>query len=197
MPDSPLRARLPAVFVFLWGCVASAGAAIVVEDTNIQLIDAGVVTLDDGGVFPRYELSIALDVAGTQVATAFFASIYGQMVLDEGTLDDVPLWYLWFEGQEISFSILQAVDLASVFELALSPASPFYISVKTSDESRPESRSVFGWARLARDGDQLILEDNAVAYGAAGIIVGTSNLVPEPAAAAMAGFGLLGRRRRC
>ena len=54
----------------------------------------------------------------------------------------------------------------------------------------PPVRTEFGWVHLQPDGDQLRMLANVMSYESPGIIVGTSTLVPEPAAAALAVTGV-------
>lgn len=92
---------------------------------------------------------------------------------------------------------------------AVSVGQDFYLGVRTGSASdpgfkwgSPEGYTSFGWAHFREGTDgKLFIVDSAMAFREGGIVVGTMQAVPEPAAwaALVAGLAALGgmtRRRR-
>ena len=84
-------------------------------------------------------------------------------------------------------------------------STSFYLGINTGlgfSNNRP-NRDVFGWVQLSNSSTGMSIISSAMAYGEAGIIVGTLNTVPVPEADTSAmllmGAGVMGfmaRRRK-
>lgn len=87
-------------------------------------------------------------------------------------------------------------------EVPITVGTDFYLGVRTGSASdpgydwrSPEGYTSFGWAHFREGPDgKLFIVDSAMAFREGGIVVGTMQAVPEPAAwaALMAGLVLLG-----
>ena len=126
-------------------------------------------------------------------ATLSFASIH----LDEGSG-----WYHAHSNEAFSAQTI-AADVHPVLfswhadpthnDLPIAPG-PFYLGIQTWHGTN----AVYGWALMDHTGSELVLLDNAMAYGAEGIYVGTTAAIPEPATLvllAAGGLVLYGTRR--
>lgn len=75
--------------------------------------------------------------------------------------------------------------LEGEFYLAIYSGYPNYSDTQDNLFKDP----LYGWALLSNDGNSVSLVDSALGYGADGIIVGTTTLVPEPGTWALWGLG--------
>ena len=87
-------------------------------------------------------------------------------------------------------TVLQSVEVGS---------GEFYLGIasQTPVIGSPDW-NVFGWARLRPEGGKLTMIENVMVYGVDGIVVGTTQVVPEPSAwviMVVGAAGLLIRKR--
>lgn len=166
------------------GC--SATGAVVIEETNLQTTFIDTPGVDGGNL----AITVQQDVAGTDPTGAFFEFVNNAIRGRSVNVDEGSDWYVVNEGNVFSreatmqqqFPVLiefgsQAIGIPSDF---ISLDDPFYLGVATGlgDTQFLDQpiRDVFGWVRFVNG----VPVSNAVAYGASGIIIGTSIAVPEP-----------------
>ena len=66
-------------------------------------------------------------------------------------------------------------------------ATDFYLGIATGNiDSGPDQRDAYGWVHLQIVAGKLTMVENVMSYDSVGIIVGTSNAIPEPAALSLA-----------
>ena len=122
------------------------------------------------------------------------------------TLGPPGLWYVVDDGDHFTRDAVAADEFAAFKAGFPSPAMNTidigeygeFLLGTTSYPFRDRFTDFFGWARIRLSPLGVELLDNAVAYNSEGIIVGTSTVVPEPSAialAAFAPFALLAFRR--
>jgi len=193
-------------------------AACVVLSMTSTLAGQTVVVNDNIGIVPwpevhadYYEFTVQ-QVAAGDVTCALFYYDGSNLTGDGGCLDEGSDWYLVSSGDPFGFATLAggrftpisiAYDYAPSSQTVLVGSNEFYLGVSTTstngegitepycDPNEYQCRNVFGWMRLRNAGGQLEMVDNAVAYGSLGIIVGTTDLVPEPSTLTLCALGLV------
>ena len=180
--------------------------AEVIEDTQIETTGASIV--DNSFSFTVFQtpdtsdptgVSGSLEVSGTNALLDFTT-----LAVDEGSD-----WYdvnanSVFTAQTIAngdFPVL--INPETFGELVVTVGESFFLGVNTGNSFLADgsgSREHFGWAEVSVDQfGTLSILDSAVAYDQGGIVVGTSQSVPEPSSATLIGLGIVGlvaRRRR-
>lgn len=178
------------------------GQTVVVEDTNLT--------------FNNLEGTICQDLAcdPTSVFFQYFGGL-GEIEAVEWNIDEESDWYV-VEPGEVFGSASIAANAHPIIFTTDNPRGPvpvggtdFYLGVSTGVgfaptldpfAPGPPNRDVFGWIRLRDNGGALEFVSSAVAYGAEGIIVGTTTAIPEPATGAgivlLAMLGAVSRTRK-
>jgi hypothetical protein len=206
-----MRRAVKILFILLAtsACRAEAVAATVVSNA----IGFGVGGMSD------YGLSIWEDAAQTDyTAVGIDFDYFGLDVTLTGAfslLDYGSDWYFLRKGDVISVPSIAAQNYPLIIGLDQSGSATFsptldfvngledgiddfYLGVATGGVPPHPPRSVFGWAKfeLVRDSQGhvtgMTLTESAVAYGARGIVAGTTTLVPEPGTAAVVAGVALG-----
>ena len=115
-------------------------------------------------------------------------------------LDEASDWFLVQPGDIFSAATINAGQFPAIVnvtpeikgsEVTVGPGE-FYLGLRTGRgfaNSRP-NRNAYGWVHLRPDNGVLTMVGNVMSYNSRGIIVGTTTIVPEPTALAMAGVGL-------
>lgn len=181
-----------------------AGAGTVVDSNFMSVFDPSVPGA-------QYRFTVFQDEAGTD-PTSLFVGLSGQALTAVAwNVDEEADYYLVpnlavFSAATISSGIFPPLFVLDQPHTINVGFSDFYLGINTGQgvSGGQPNRNVFGWAHFVNNqqtGLQMI--GNAVTYGNAGIIVGTTNVipVPEPSVFALtaAGTGLLAviaRRKR-
>lgn len=179
--------------------------AQVVEDTRIVNDNSGppqsgsfaLTIFQDPVIDNPTSIFGKIDVSG-DFATLFFL---------DANVDEGSQWYTAehddvFTAQTIANGdFFPLFDFLNPVELQVTVGESFLLGANTAPPSYggDPDRDIFGWAELlvTRDG-VLLVEDNAVAYGFDGIIIGKNQAVPEPSACLVLfmGLGMCLRRKR-
>lgn len=160
----------------------SIGAAV--TGTNITIGDGAFSGAD-------YALTVYQDEAATDPTSIFFDISGSELTIVNYNIDEASDWFFTFENEEFSASSIQS-DTHPVF-IRHTPDfetnvldvgfGEFFLGVNTgnTDGAGFPPRNLYGWARLRNTAGNLTLEDNAMTYSGSGIIVGTTQVIPEPA----------------
>jgi hypothetical protein len=118
----------------------------------------------------------------------------GYLSVTQWNIDDESDWYLVQPGDALHSGTVAAGQFPILFTtdtprppVFVGTSGEFYLGVGTRWMNGPGPPPVFrarlnyGWVRIQNFFGQLTMLDNAVSYGGAGIIVGTSTPAPEPA----------------
>ncbi len=149
------------------------------------------------------ETSASFDYDGTRIKLFTF------------TLDGGSDWFLVEPGDTFSRATINAGQFPTIINVLPPPrfmppeqlgevtvgSGEFYLGVSTGMWIGPDlrSRTAYGWVHLRPVDGVLTMVENVMSYNSRGIIVGTTTVVPEPAAWALvtiAGLACLFRRRR-
>ena len=168
-----------------------AGQTVVVND-NIEFVPESFVGANHRGSIQQ--------VAAGDVTSVWFDYDGNNLTAVTWNIDEESDWYVVDPGDPFGFSTLASGRFTPIFTVD-NPRPPvfvgsneFYLGVSTTSTNgegitepycSPNDflcRNVFGWVRLRNVFGQLEMVENAVAYGSLGIIVGTTDLVPEPQA---------------
>jgi hypothetical protein len=188
----------------LCAALAQSASAVVVTGINIDLSDGSFAGAD-------YALTVYQDESATDPTSIFFDVTNSTLSIVTYNVDEASDWFLTSLTDEFSettvgnnnFPILiqhtpsfQTNDLNTGFE-------DFYLGVNTGNDlgSGFPPRNIYGWAKLRNIDGSLTLLENAVSYQGTGIIVGTTQVVPEPSASVLIGglfaaFAVMNRRRK-
>ena len=202
MIDSIQGSMKPPILIAA-ACVLSTSVlnGAVVGGTNILLRD-----VPPGG-FPDsdYALTIFEDEGATDTTTIIFDVIGTTLQFVNTNIDGGSDWYLTRPGDLFTAENILADAFPTFFEIDGFVAndidvgtSPFFLGANADDyTSFYNPRGTFGWAQFQIIGGQLTMLDNAVSYGR-GIIVGTTEAIPEPGSLSLVALAalLVLRRRR-
>ncbi len=160
--------------------------AAVIQSSNIVLTEDDIYRAD-------YMLTIYQNEEATDYTSLGF--IVSGSTLSHGghTLDEGSDWYSVGLGDEFSVANIANGDFLALHQSwpaehnDLNVSGYFYLGVATSQGT--SERDIFGWVRLQNIGGVVSMVDNAVSYAGTGIIVGTTQAVPEPASVVMISLG--------
>ncbi|MES2089946.1 MAG: PEP-CTERM sorting domain-containing protein [Pseudomonadota bacterium] len=155
-------------------------------------------------------LVVAIDQTpgGDETGTVFnYDPALGTLQFVTMTVDEGSHLFLTHPGQVLTDQTLLSTPPESFRSGPVTVGQDFYLGGRTYKFTDPEFSwqnpvyTVFGWAHLKADANgQLQVIDSAMAFREGGIIVGTTQAVPEPATVSMMGLGLVSlvalRRRR-
>lgn len=160
-----------------------------------------IAVLDPSFPGAQYRFSVYQDEAGID-PTSLFVDLNGQVMTAIGwNVDEEADYYLVpnlavFSAATISSGIFPPLFVLDQPHALNVGFGDFYLGINTGQgfSGGQPTRNVFGWAHLVNNqqtGLQMI--GNAVTYGNAGIIVGTTNVipVPEPSILALTALGSL------
>jgi PEP-CTERM motif len=172
-------------------CVANLHADTVI-DSNF------IVTPDSSFPPANYRFTVYQDQAGTDPTSILVELSGSTLTAITWNVDEEADYYLVpnlavFTAATIAsgqFPPLFVVDHAYSLNVGF---GDFYLGINTGQGASGghPNRNVFGWAHFVNDQTGLHMIGNAVTYGNAGIIVGTTTVipVPEPSTLALAGIG--------
>jgi hypothetical protein len=197
--------RLHAVVALACCQVGQLHAAVLVPNANIQFSNSGDHP-------PANYTAVVNQNNAADLTQAWFqlsgnASSGYSFGLTTYLTDEGADWY-WvsngevFSKQTISDHIWMD-NLAFPFSTSPRPvATDFYLGVSTGNiDSGPDQRDVFGWVHFKIVLGALTMVENVLAYESVGIVIGTTQTVPEPstfaiAAASLIAVSLVRRRNR-
>ncbi len=116
-------------------------------------------------------------------------------------LDEGSDWYVVRAGDDFTKdavhngvfpTYLDKTVTTSPYPIRSIPIGDFYVGVRTGRgggwypgvPNFPDTWDIFGWVKLRNTGAQLEMISNVVAYGVQGIVIGTTQVVPEPSSLA-------------
>lgn len=185
-------------------CWPSVASAVVISNTNITL------SPDFGFMGADYALTVYQDAARTDPTTIWFNFTGGSLSFVTTNLDEGSDWYRTYSLDAFSEASIRA-NQHQVFVRAtetgfesnvLSVGSgDFFLGVNSGNEEGEwgdlPPRNLYGWVQLRSQGGVLSMLGNAMSYSGNGIIVGTTQAIPEPSVPGMvlAAVVLMLRRR--
>ncbi len=165
------------------------------------VIDSNFMVMPDTSIPPaNYRFTVYQDEAGTD-PTSLWVALNGQMLTPIiGNVDEAADYYLVpnlavFTADTIATGMFQPFAVVGDGWHTINIGfGDFYLGINTGQgfSGGHPNRDVFGWVHFTNDGQTgLHMIGNAVTYGNAGIIVGTTTVipVPEPSILALAGIG--------
>jgi hypothetical protein len=108
--------------------------------------------------------------------------------------DEGSEWYLVQSGELFSRANVAAGQFPLVFRYGVSETvhvgpGEFYLGVRTGID--PQDRDAYGWVHLGRnEGGKLTMLENVMSYDNYGIVVGTTEIIPEPGTLVLMTCGL-------
>lgn len=183
--------------------LASAALALLASTQAQAVVEAGHWSLTNGSAMDNTNLTITVDqtAAGDYTGTFLQHDAQAQtlqfvsMNVDEGSQ-----LFLTQAGAALTNDSISALPLAAFMVSPTVVGSDFYLGARTrsmSDPgfswSNPDFYVTFGWAHVQRDAQgNLHIVDSAMGFRESGIVVGTTQAVPEPSTWALMGLGLVG-----
>lgn len=192
--------QLKLVMACAMAAASSIASAEVISNTNLKL---GNQT----GVPGEYAITAYQDPAHTDPTTIWFMpKTVGQVTTLTVTAinaDQGADYYLMPQGASFTPAAIASGQYKSIDNLEVPFNASFYLGVATTGYPSATfmERNVFGWIKIQNDASGLTMLGNAMAYHEGGIIVGTTQAVPEASTWALMLMGLggvaaLGTRRR-
>jgi hypothetical protein len=180
--------------VILFVVNAPAFGQVVVENSNV-LLD---VSSDKLSFSVYKEAEIGID----NFTVASFSFTGSALQFDVASLDEGSSWYVVQPGDRLSPQTIasgQFTPLVTFGPLSYPAAEvgegDFYLGVQTFSLNAP-GKAAFGWVHLNSDGTPLAphatMMRNVMSYDSPGIIVGTTNVVPEPGGVVLMLFAACG-----
>jgi hypothetical protein len=179
------------------------GIALIVSQARAGTVVGSnfIAVLDPSFPGAQYRFTVYQDEAGTD-PTSLFVSLNGQVMTAIGwNVDEEADYYLVPNLAVFSAATISSGIFPPLFALNQPHAinvgfGDFYLGINTGQgvSGGQPNRNVFGWAHFVNDSQTgLHMIGNAVTYGNAGIIVGTTNVipVPEPSIFALSAVGSL------
>jgi len=166
------------------------GAQTVVENTNVVFEFEHSLA---SAVNPHVgTIQQTLDLDPTSVWLDY---VDGTLTFHSGNIDGGSDWYLAHRGDPLTFLTRRDTSLFTRIGAQVPvETTEFYLAIVTEGEGFLEYleapggvlRNVFGWVKLRDVGGRLEVLESAVAYNSRGIIVGSTELIPEPSSTALA-----------
>ena len=169
--------------------VANQAGAVVLTNSNVQLSPSMILGEDFG-------ITIFQD-SGGEDPTSFLFGFDGSVLTGIGmNADEGSDWYLTDSGDSFTrnailseaFPVLATSDeMGFTFNSVTAGTDNFFLGFTTSGFSSTgfPDRDVFGWVEIESSGTDLMIVQSAISYSEGddtqrGIIVGTSQAIPEP-----------------
>ena len=175
----------------------------VVSNTNI--------VLSSGGGFADYALTVYQDEFATDPTTIWFDVSGATLSFVDTNIDEGSDWYSTSLLDEFSNSSILG-NSHQVFVRATTSGfesndlttgfGDFYLGVNTGNSDAPWTdlppRNLYGWVHLQNLGGSLSMQGNAMSYQGTGIVVGTTEVIPEPSSCilVLCGLAITASRRR-
>ena len=133
------------------------------------------------------------DEAATDTSEMSFRTSEGAFTYIEVAVDSGSEWFFASYGDIFTADTIANGDFQeftpSMFSAGAIGYNPgfddFYLGLNTGTSDFPGSpyhRNIFGWVHLQNINGEIVMLDNAMSYGAEGIVVGTLSEVPVPPA---------------
>lgn len=168
------------------------------------------ISLFIGGPLSDYTLNVFQDPSATDITGMSFDFSGQTLSFVNETADEGSDWYLVSQSDDFTQASIQSAAFPlfaratstgyESHDLTISSAD-FYLGVNTGSgfiSVATPRRNIYGWVHLENDNGTLTMLGNAIAYDEQGIIVGTTQAIPEPATGLVLILGLpmaLGRLR--
>jgi hypothetical protein len=164
-------------------------AQTVVQNSNL------IITPDTGLPPANYAFSVWQDAARTDPTSVWFKYDGLKMQAINTNIDQGSDWYVVHSGDEFSRANIGAGQFPTLIRVSLTNGTPipgpslnvgtgdFWLGVATGTVLFGE-RTVYGWVHLHPSfpgSTSLQMVENVMTYNSLGVIVGTTNTVPEPA----------------
>ena len=177
----------------IWLTISQAMGSVVVN-TNVYLDEVE----DPGNFLPwDYGLSVAISRNGEDITSVFLSLENSMLTLESYLLVGGIELYLAEELDRFTRQTIDRNDFTVLLEhepvLQMNTidvgTGDFYLGINAGIDSEnggnSSKRSLFGWVKLRNASGQLTLVESARAYEGDGIIIGTTECIPEPAAYAL------------
>ena len=177
----------------IWLTISQAMGSVVVN-TNVYLDEVE----DPGNFLPwDYGLSVAISRNGEDITSVFLSLENSMLTLESYLLVGGIELYLAEELDRFTRQTIDRNDFTVLLEhepvLQMNTidvgTGDFYLGINAGIDSEnggnSSKRSLFGWVKLRNASGQLTLVESAMAYEGDGIIIGTTECIPEPAAYAL------------
>lgn len=175
----------------IWLTISQAMGSVVVN-TNVHLNEVddteNILSWD-------YSLFVDYDLGGSNGTIVYFNLDGSQLSVESYLLDGGAELYLTEELDHFTRQTIDRNDFAVLLEhepiLQMNTidigTGDFYLGINAGTDYISESfnRSLFGWVKLRNAGGQLTLVESAMAYEGDGIVIGTTQCIPEPATYAL------------
>lgn len=154
---------------------ASCGQTVVVPNANVKFID-----LSEGGLLVDFGLKVYPFEFQDEPYSAWFSYSRHSVTLTALTAD--PQYYRLADFGDVFNPISHGNSLGET------GTGDFYIGIWVPFENYGQT---YGWVHLQPVDGKLTMVGNAMSYNSRGIIVGTTDVVPEPMSTVSAVIGLI------
>lgn len=169
--------------------------ATVIEGTNVVLSNVGFPDAD-------YTLTVYQDASATDPTSIFFDVTDSKLSIIDYNIDEASDWFLVSLNDEFSAATINADSFSTLIQHTPSFKTneidtgfgDFYLGINTGNDDGVgfPPRNIYGWVELRNIGGNLTLLDSAITYSGDGIIVGTTQVIPEPSSTVLLlGMGTL------
>jgi hypothetical protein len=180
------------------GSALPAAGQVVVNDVNLSMTYAS-----NGVSSGVLGYTVWQDAAKTDWTFGEFDYNASTVAYKNTALDEGSDWFLVQPGDVFSAATIAAGQFPPIVTFGPQSYPPvnvgagdFYLGVRTGQGA---TRNAFGWVQLRQIsgfGTLVVIIDNVMSYNSRGIIVGTTTVVPEPAAWTVAAARVMALVRR-
>lgn len=171
-------------------------ALIVSTGVNAAVISNTNILLYHPAMFSDYALRVFQDEAATDPTTMWFNALGPTISFVTMDMDEGSDWYLASLGDSFSRDSIQNSEFPTL--VSGNPLfvgfGDFYLGINTGNGIwvYPDiPRNLYGWVHLQSIGGTITMLDNAMSYQGSGIVIGTTEVIPEPSVSRMLVLSLL------
>jgi hypothetical protein len=185
-----MKVALVAIALSLFAPLVACGGVVVIENTHMTWGTWIMGRVDYLGIIAQ---TVSADPTGVWFD---YNNSTNSLEAVDRYLDEGSSWYLVQEGQEFSPATIAANQFPAFPNAGpiTIPMGDFFLGATTESWTNP-GLEIYGWMKLNRTATAVSMVDSLVAYttggSPAGIYVGSSSPVPEPAAPLCAVYGLI------